>query len=379
MAIISNINPERIQWCCQQALHDMVEFATKKKIPLEKLRNGRLTYNQLKKVADFFGYTPLFYLESSPPAEEKIHTATFRSLAGQSVKMDYKLVRIIKQVEWYRDLYLSLMEDLDEEREFFDPPALTGTIAEKSSAVRQWLGLGDNDSEERDYDYYRDIIEAKGILVFQSMGYNGAWKLLKDSKAIGFSIPHPQVPSIFIKKASRERMSFTLFHELGHILLHDTSCMDDETQLRRDHPKKREQEANQFAAKCLLPPSELSDSVTVGPEGYDHEFGSIADRLGISVEVVVVAYLQKGLISGGDYSVYKGIKEQQKAEWEGEITEKFSAPRMFRHREPLHIFGRNYVGTVLDAFHSGVVTLSKTSKYLDGIKVSDIKKLQGSL
>ena len=375
--IICNINPQRILWCCQQVSLDIVELGTKKGIPLEKLRDGRLTYRQLKKVADFFGYTPLFYLESSPAVEEKIHSAAFRSLANQTVRMDRKLALIIKQVEWCRDLYLGLMENLDEEREFFNPPALTGTIAEKSSAVRQWLGLGDNDSKKRNYTDYRNIIEAKGILVFQSMGYLGAWQL-KDSNAIGFSIPHPQVPSIFIKKTSPQYQSFTLFHELGHILLHDTSCMDDETQLNSDHPKKIEQEANQFAAKCLLPDSQLPKSVDVGPKDYGREFVSIANRCGISVEVVVVALKQKGLISQGDYSAYKDIKKQQRVEREGEITEKTSILRT-RYREPLHIFGRNYVCTVLDAFHSGIVTLSKTSKYLDRIQIDDIKKLQDSL
>ena len=342
-------------------------------IPEQKLENGRLTYRQLKKVADHFGYSPLFFLEPEEPQAENILSPNFRALANQSVQIDNTLARIIKRAEWHRDLYISLIEELEEETNYV-PPKISGTIAQKADAVRRWLGVKDTRSYE--FEDYRKLVEAKGILVFRSMGYNGAWQLKNDS-VIGFSITHPQVPLIFVKKTSPQMQAFTLFHELGHLLLHNRSCIDDEDNLRSNQREKNEREANQFAADCLLPKEALPDisqQVSEEPALYDSAFRDIAEQRGISVEVVVVALLQQDKVSRSDYSEYRAIK---KAEREDEQPS--PAPRTYRHREPLHIFGNNYVGVVLNALHADKVTLNKASNYLDRLKMKDLKKLDNSL
>ncbi len=322
---INNINPERIQWCCQTVAVDMQHLADSTKIKLENLQQGHLTYNQLEKVANFFGYTPLFFLDAETPMAEEVHTADFRSLANQKVALDRKLACIIRQVEWHRDLYLGLAEDLDEEIAYFNPPTLSGTVAKKADTVRKWLSL--DDSTKQDYDKYRELVEAKGVLVFQSMGYKGRWKL-EDSNAIGFSIPHPRTPVIFIRKTSPQMQAFTLFHELGHILLHDTSCIDSPEQLAAD-ATDMEREANQFASECLIPEHMLP--CAKAKQNRDTAFYDIARKRG---------------------------------------------GRRVRHKEPLQIFGSKYVGMVMSALCSGLITISKASNYLDRLKMSDINKLQ---
>lgn len=372
---ISNVNSDRIQWCCKTAAVDMQHLADKTKIKAEHLQQGQLTYNQLEKVANFFGYTPLFFLNEERPIAEKIHTAAFRSLANQEVGMDRSLARIIRQVEWHRDLYLDLAEGLGEGVASFAPPPLTGTLAEKASAVRKWLGL--SDSTQYDYQAYRNLVEEQGVLVFQSAGYNGAWKL-QDSNAIGFSIPHPQTPVIFVKKTSPEMQTFTLFHELGHILLHDDSCIDGQEQLAAGPAADavtKEREANQFAGECLIPERMLPTAVPREAALYDDAYREIARQRGVSVEVVVVALVKHGSISWDEYADYKDIKERQRAERQ-QGAEEDRGGRRIRYREPLQIFGSPYVGTVMNAFCAGQITISKASKYLDRIKVSDIKQLQ---
>ena len=312
--VISNINPERIRWCLQQVGMDMAELVNKKQIPKQKLESGKLTYRQLKKVAAHFDYSPLFFLNPEEPQTENILSPDFCTLAKQSVKIDNTLARIIRRTEWHRDLYISLIEELGEETNYA-PPKIAGTITQRADAVKQWLGI--QDTGEYKFEDYRKLIEAKGILVFQSMGYSGAWQL-KNNSVIGFSIMHPQVPLIFIKKTSPQIQIFTLFHELGHLLLHKSSHIDDKDNLNSNQSKRNEQEANLFAANCLLPEN-----------------------------------IQRAASS--------------------------SFPRSYRHMEPLQIFGYNYVATVLDALHTNKVTLNKASDYLDRLKINDIKKLDDAL
>ena len=371
--IIKNVNPKRIQWCQQQVATDIAELV-KKGIPERKLESGALTYIQLKKIAEYFGYSPLFFLEPEEPETEKILSANFRTLANQSIQIDNTLACIIKRTEWHRDLYIGLAKELEEEISYASPQ-MSGTITQKANTVRRWLGI--DDAKKYTFDSYRELVETKGILVFRSMRYNGNWQL-KNNEAIGFSITHPQAPLIFIRKTSPQMQTFTLFHELGHLLLHSRSCIDNQANLSSNQSDENEREANQFAAGCLLPNEivqGLSREIPEGPESYDLEFEYVAEQRGISVEVVVVALLKQGMISQSDYYGYKGIKGA-----ELEDGQDFTPPpRAYRYKEPLQIFGYSYVATVLSALHADKVTLSKASDYLDRLKIGDVKRLDDSL
>ena len=50
--------------------------------------------------------------------------------------------------------------------------------------------------------------------------------------------------------------------------------------------------------------------------------------------------------------------------------------RMYRHREPKHIFGDRFVRTVLNSLSARRITLSKASGYLDGLKIADVHELE---
>ena len=327
---ISHINFQRIEWCCREVNTSLARLHSALRIPLAKLQQGPLTYNQLKKVGNYFGYTPLFFLEEGLPQAESVHSPAFRTLASQSanqsVPMDTKLQKLIKKVEWHRDIYISLLEDLDEPPAF-EPPQLHGDIEQQAASVRKWLGLATD--HQYSFKTYRQRVESKGILVFQRQFPN------KD--VAGFAIQHQQVPTIFIRKTTAPMQTFTLFHALGHLLLHDTSCFDCKQNLAPDTTKEIEREANLFARNCLIPSQLLHDStpqIPASPEEYS------------------------------DTSVAAAKKP---------IQDTALSP------DPRDMFGERYVGTVLSAHHAGLVTLNKVSNYLDHLKISDIKKLERSL
>ncbi len=368
---IENINPERLLWCLESAGMHPEDYH---KIKPEKIREGNLTYRQLNEFAKYFGYSLFFFLESDTPKPTNIHSLEFRTLQNQQIPFDVKTGKLIKHIENSRHNLLAVMEDLLEEPEPFAPPELKGNRREKAKAVRQWLGL--DLSENNTFTTYREKIEAKNILVFQSMGFRGKWKV-ENKELIGLSIPYPVFPIIFVLKFTDtpERQTFTLFHELAHILLHDEALIDNHDNLKLSS-KEKEREANRFAGLCLVPDSLLENiEIPENVEDYRSKFRAIKEKTGVSTEVIVRRLLDTGKLTRETYTKYINFTEQQYQD-EQKSRSPQSIPRIFRYREPLHIFGRNYTGKILEGLENGVVTLKKAGHYLDTIKVVDIRKLE---
>lgn len=376
MERIQSINSERIAWCCADHGITPSELASELNISassIERMMAGEdgLTFNQLRKIAEYFGRGILFFLEQEPVDEAQVHTAQFRTLANQKPELSAKLKALIERVEKQREVYLSLCEDLsDTDRIGIRPLDLHGQNPREAAHIaRQWLGLSDQNS----FDTYRKAVEARGILVFLSNGYNGKWQIAKENPIIGFSLYYTTCPVIVIKKQdSVARQSFTLMHELGHLLLHKISSIDDEQDLQSH--KGRESEANAFAGHLLVPDAFLAsihdaerpDKVSQ----YDEWLERPRKEWGVSGEVILLRLLNVGRLPQVQYTAYDQWKKQMP------ILLKDGGNRMYRNREPKHVFGDRFVRTVLDALDARYITLARASTYLDNLKINELHQLE---
>lgn len=375
MERIEFININRIVWCCDDAgvtPHEMAHATGISSRTLEGLLEGDigLTFNQLKAVAEYFGRSVLFFLEEGDVEPNRFRTQSFRTLANQKPELSQKLKLLIERVEKQRDIYQALREELGFERLIFQPPNTAGmTIPEAASVVRNWLGLRDSNT----FDSYRNAVEAKGILVFRSNGYNGNWQIARESPIIGFVVYDQSCPVIVVKKQNWDtQQAFTLMHELGHLILHRTSSIDDENDLQSHDGM--ESEANAFAGHLLVPNVLLAgvDDYT-RPQNvseYDGWLDVYRRRWGVSVEVILRRLLDSNRLSRANYVSYRQWKAAQP------FIENNGGNRQYRHREPAHIFGAPFVKTVLDSLNTKKITLTKASKYLDGINLKDIHLLE---
>lgn len=376
MERIQSINPERIGWCCADLGITPDELAAKTGISASMMarvmaREDGMTFNQLRRVAEYFGRGVLFFLEEGPVDEALVHSPQFRTLANQKPELSPKLKGLIERVEKQRDVYLSLREDLDDDaRPCFKPPALPREhLGGAARIARQWLGLG----ESNNFDSYRESLESRGILVFRSNGYNGKWQIGKENPVIGFSLYDDVCPVVVVKKQDSEnRQSFTLMHELGHLLLHKSSSIDDEQDLQSHHG--HEKEANAFAGHLLVPDAFLTNITDAErPEDvsqYDLWLASQRRAWGVSIEVILRRLLDVGRLQKSQYESYRQWHERSaRNEIEG-------GNREWRHREPRHIFGDTFVRTVLDALNARHITLAKASSYLDNLKIKDLHQLE---
>jgi Zn-dependent peptidase ImmA (M78 family) len=376
MESIKSINPERIAWCCHDYGITPTELASELGVAVTSM-NGvmagekGMTFAQLSKVAEYFGRGALFFLEGGPVSEAGVHTPQFRTLANQKPESSPKLKKLVEQVERQREVYLSLLEDLDEpDRQQFAPPDLSGQDPQRTAAmVREWLAL----KEENDFETYRAALAAKSILVFRSNGYGGKWQIPKESPILGFTLYDSICPVIVIKKQVwHTQQSFTLMHELGHLLLHKSSSIDDEQDL--ESHQGHERDANAFAGHLLVPDeflARIEDATRPDDEcEYDNWLKFQRKRWGVSGEVILRRLLDTGRLTQSQYTAYR--------KWRAKASQPKSegGNRQYRYREPRHMFGDAFVLTVLDALNERQITLAKASSYLDNLKIKDLHKLE---
>ena len=92
MERIDSINPQRIAWCCADRGITLGDLAAELDIAPVNIKKAMaceegLTFNQLKKIADYFGRGVLFFMEQSAVDESQVHTPQFRTLANQKPEL----------------------------------------------------------------------------------------------------------------------------------------------------------------------------------------------------------------------------------------------------------------------------------------------------
>ena len=375
MEKLDGINPKRIEWCLRDHSISLGQCADDVDISintLEKVMAGEtgLTFAQLKKLGAYFGRTALFFLEAGPVKQDDVRSPEFRSLLNQKVEVSRAVKRVIQLAEWQREIYVELAGDLGaEDGGKFSPPSLQGVHPKLAAKkAREWLRGGANS-----FQSYRQLLEENGVLVFRTNGYAGKWQIPKENPILGFSLFDPSHPLIVVKKQRAEaRQTFTLAHELGHILLHRMSSIDDESDLFSHRGK--EAEANKFAGYFLVPDETLAE--IDDDERPDHvaEFDSWLSKsraaLGVSTEVILLRLIDAGRLSQSKYQAYRSWIENRV------VDDEDSGSRKFRHREPRHILGDRYVRVIFDALERNKISITKASKYLDDVKLSDLRELE---
>ena len=377
MERVTTINSQRVAWGLADIGATPEQAAADTGVPIEKLRrllngNGGLTFAQLRKLADYLGRTVLFLLDPEPVDELRANTAQFRTLAGQKPDLSRRVRHLVQRVERQRVVYMGLIEDLDAaDRPRFDPPPFPPEPVAAALIAREWLNLADTNT----FDGYRKAVEDKGILVFRSNGYAGRWQIAKESPILGFALFDPVLPVIVVKRQVAEaRQTFTLAHELGHVLLHRRSSIADDADLHAAHGMERG--ANQFASHLLVPDARLARLDDAGRpldvSAFDEWLNPYRKAWGVSSDVILLRLVGAGRLPRVAYEAYR-------AWWQGQpqpLRQNDAGSREYRYREPRHVFGDRYVRTVLNALSTRQITLSKASDYLDGLKVTDLHKLE---
>jgi Zn-dependent peptidase ImmA (M78 family) len=282
----------------------------------------------------------------------------------------------LRQARFRRELALDLAEEqalpigqLPTVTKAADPESLGGKIREllkiSETEQRSWR------DPRRSYNAWRSRAEAAGVLVFQVTG-------VPPSEMLGFSLTERPLPIIGInRKLAPNGRTFTLLHEVVHVLLDESSLCDIEESFARP-PQEQAMEVfcNAAAAAALVPRDLLLADSLVRPhtqprEWSDEELDAIARNFGVSKHVVLRRLLTFGRTTQSFYA-------SRAASWRVYEPTSVKDDEEFKRNMPQEIvsdLGRPLVRMIVESYLNSNLSLSDASRYL-GLRAGQVDKVR---
>lgn len=342
-------------------------ISAKRLILIEK-GEDRPTLNELKVFSKIYKRTIATLLLSNPPKEKPLPIDRRTIDSTNLGNFNEKTILAVRKARALSQSYLELRQELSFEIPSFN---LNASIKEQpqevAAKVRKLLNL----SEIRQIkninfalEGYIEKIGLLGVIVFQL-------SLTQDSLR-GFSILDEIIPIIGIKRGGEPSTAkiFTLFHELGHILLNEGGLCD----LSEKTNMEIEKWCNAFSAEILIPTSELLQmDIVKNQKLNDNKIWAKKDliEIGNYFHVGPLAILRSLLENKLTTSVFYNEKHQA---WN---KPSFGRAKIAEGRniakETITEKGRNYISLAFSAFDQNRIDLKDLSDFL-GIKLSYIPK-----
>ncbi len=307
-----------------------------------------------------------FYLSSCPTKKPKQYTDRRTFLGAEYGVMSYELWKEIDRIKSDRETLLEYYNE--EEINAIKLPIISNesSIADIANIIRKFfdlpLSFRCKSSYKNSFNYYRIKLESKGVVVAQISEVD-----LYEMK--GISIYEDVFPIIGINNKDYERAkTFSLFHELAHLIRRSSSlCLinDDE---RNDEEEKI---CDRIAAEILMEENEFKQ---IAVETY-YRFGDwsnialnkLADRFGVSTVSAFRRLFDLGMIDKNYYfERYKEINDsflenidKIKKDQEGK-----NVPFYF-HVRFINTHGHLLPKAVISSHYSGRITMGEACKILN--------------
>jgi Zn-dependent peptidase ImmA (M78 family)/transcriptional regulator with XRE-family HTH domain len=377
--------PELLTWARESAGFEIAQVARKLQVPparLEEWERGdaRPTVVQLRKLASVYK-RPLgvFYLPEPPPEVPPLHD--FRRLPGEVAGVQSPELRFeIRRAQSRRDLALDLFKTVG------GPPSpftLSATLSddreEVGGAIREALGIRFEDQTRwtgwyDSFNTWRTTLEAAGVLIFQATN-------VAVEEVRGFSISESPLPAIVVNvKDSPRGRTFTMLHEMAHLMIHEGGVCDTfEEAQRRPEDQRVEVFCNHVAGAALVPRQFLLAENSVrsrsrNAEWPDEDIDRLARRYGASREVLLRRLLIFGRITR---ALYDRKVWQYREEYAGQAAlpaRGFTPP----HQMALSAVGPFFARLVLSSYHQERITASEVSDFLE-VRLQHLPKIEASV
>lgn len=313
---VAGIQPAVLRWARESIGMSVEDVALKLKRPPEDIRAWESTdaaaptYVQLETLAYKVLKRPLAVFFLPEPPQEVSPKREFRTLPDAELQALHADTHM--QVRRAHAYQLTL-------REVFDGAApaehqkllgarlnVQGAVVRQASVVREVLGVSLVDqvawrSDEVALKRWRESVEGLGIFVFKAP--------FKQKDISGFCLPADDFPLIYLNNSTtKTRQTFSLLHELAHLLLNVAGISKFDTEyIRRlpDREQRVEVFCNQMAAEMLMPSNDFALQARALPDNVealpDHVFADLGNRYGVSREAVLRRFLELGRVGQSFY------------------------------------------------------------------------------
>jgi len=386
------VNPAVLVWARTSAGYDLATAAVKLALDEERLAawetgNDQATIAQLRKLAELYK-RPLavLYLPEPPMTFQPMHD--FRRLPEFGLRhFSPTLTLAIRRAHQHRELALEMLAEAGETAPSFSlRTTLDADVEQVGAMIRQALDV--DYSLQSSWRHprvaflaWRSRIEALGVLVFQAAS-------IEREEASGFAYWAEKLPFMTVnRKDAYTRRTFSLLHELVHLMLQQSGVSDldlEAPRLQRD--AQIEVFCNQVAAAALMPREHFLSEAVVAEKGAGHHKWSdetiqvLANIYCVSREAVVRRLLTFNRTS-------KDFYQQKRMQYSAEFREQLVAqkaknagkpiPRNMP-RETISNLGRPLVRLVLKNYHQDRLSLSDVSGYL-GVKTRHLPGIEKQL
>lgn len=384
--LVEDVNPSILRKCREQiglGLQEAGKKATIKPDRMRQLESGASfpTFKQLERLAEVY-CVPLWVFLRGELVDEynfEKRMPAFRRFSQESqIFNDYSTRVITARVEELRELILELRVDMDEPVEPFSPPPLQKDPATMASSAREWLGR-----KEGNYSFqeWRQAFESRGVFVFLTSKYS-SWSKLDPGGVRGFSVYKETLPIIVINDSDAYKaQSFTLFHELGH-LLRKENAIDGQTPPYAQRGIERW--CDQFAGEALMPGNAFlhkTEGITIAGkvEEYVKEINKVAHHFQVSRLACAVRMCQLGKMTNKEYDEVQKLLRKEHENEKQKLKNKPTPLARKIHQEKLNQYGGIYSRALLQAYYNQEIGLHKLCKLFELKRVKDVRNLEGLL
>ena len=399
------VNPEILIWARETAgltpeeaakklgLNDSAHSSATKKLAALESGEKEPTRPQVVKMADQYRRPLLTFYLSNPPRKEdrgadfrasSIHGSDHGSAEGSAAE-DALLDALIRNVQARQSMVRSVLEEEEEEAE---PLAFVGShriedgLATVLTSLKKLLDVGpqayrNEPNPSAAFALLRRSAENAGIFVLIK-GDLGNYRTAMDTKIFrGFSIADDIAPFVVINhQDARPAWSFTLLHELVHLLLGQTGVGSE----RVDNENERFCDA--VAGEFLLPGDELIGLALPG----NRDLKEVSDRIGAFAEERNLSRTMTALraykLDIIDQRTFEALRDQYGQEWLSARARSRAQARtgeggpnfyvVLRHR-----LGNRIADIVRRNMAANALSTSKAAIIL-GVKPKQIQPLLGS-
>lgn len=373
------VNPDVLRWAREESGYTPARVAARLQVKQERVQDWeagerRPTQRQLEELAKFLRRPLGIFFQSRPPQLTPLG-AEYRRLPGVTPGQESPELRIaLRQMLARRENAVNLIEELGERLAGFKLRAhLTEAPADVAGRIRKATAINADTqlawpNEWRAWAAWRSSVEDLGVFVFLFPG-------VALEEARGLALLREPLPVVAINsKEMPEARSFTLFHELVHVML--AAGNEEQPAIRERRPTREwtvvERFAESVASHVLIPEHVLQELVSGLAEAGVWRLSavrSIARRFKVTPLATATRLRESRFMSWPQYNAWR-------AEWDAYVAT--LKPRRGGIATPVekavNRAGRPFAALVLEALAANRITSVDASRYLD-LKFEHFEKL----
>lgn len=368
---VHTVVPETARAAREQVGLSLEEASRRSKLKhIAELEAGQWhpTRPQLQRLAKLYMVHTWVLQEPELPevAQFDLQVPEFRKFEDIEPDFGYETRNLLARLEAMRTDVMWLSEDIEQGVQEFSPPVElppNGLIDDSDlrAAAERVIGWLKIDEMSVTFEQRRQAVEDSGVHIFVTSPFSH-WSKIDRRKFRGFAVPKDVLPLLVVNgsDAPGDR-SFTLFHELAHLLTKRVSYDNKPIVDHGDQNEALEVMCDRFAAYVLWRGSRLDDLMAMCG-GVDVEEALVSDEM-------IASMTRRWELSAWSAAVMLHLSgqldEHQFAKLNRQFGRRADQPKpkssgggaRNRRREVRRQFGGRYFETVMQAYHARKITL----------------------